>query len=58
MRYIELNPVRAKMARSPGQYRWSSYRANAQGIEDKINPGQIYFLTLTSAPGRESSVGP
>ena len=35
MRYIELNPVRAKMARSPGQYRWSSYRTNAQGIEDK-----------------------
>ncbi len=29
MRYIELNPVRANMARSPGHYRWSSYRANA-----------------------------
>ncbi len=30
-RYIELNPVRAGMVGHPGEYRWSSYRANAQG---------------------------
>jgi len=30
-RYIELNPVRAGMVAHPGDYRWSSYRANAQG---------------------------
>jgi putative transposase len=30
-RYIELNPVRARMAAHPAEYRWSSYRANAQG---------------------------
>lgn len=30
-RYIELNPVRAGMVVHPGDYRWSSYRANAQG---------------------------
>ena len=30
-RYIELNPVRAGMAVHPGEYRWSSYRANGQG---------------------------
>jgi putative transposase len=36
MRYIELNPVRAEMVRSPGQYRWSSYRCNGQGKEDKL----------------------
>lgn len=36
MRYIELNPVRAGMVRSPAHYRWSSYRANAQGHEDKL----------------------
>jgi len=28
-RYIELNPVRAKMVEHPAEYRWSSYRANA-----------------------------
>ncbi len=36
MRYIELNPVRANLARSPGHYRWSSYRTNAQGKTDEL----------------------
>ena len=31
MRYIELNPVRANMCVVPGEYRWSSYAANALG---------------------------
>jgi len=30
-RYIELNPVRANIASHPAEYRWSSYRINAQG---------------------------
>lgn len=30
-RYIELNPVRAKMVSHPSAYRWSSYHANAMG---------------------------
>jgi putative transposase len=30
-RYIERNPVRAGMVKFPGQYRWSSYHANAEG---------------------------
>lgn len=29
-RYIEMNPVRAGMVEHPAEYRWSSYRANAQ----------------------------
>ncbi len=36
MRYIELNPVRANMVRSPAHYRWSSYRHNGQGKEDTL----------------------
>jgi putative transposase len=36
MRYIELNPIRANMVNSPGHYRWSSYRYNAQGKDDPI----------------------
>lgn len=28
-RYVALNPVRAKMVKEPGQYRWSSYRPTA-----------------------------
>ena len=36
MRYIELNPVRANMVNSPGYYRWSSYRYNAQDKGDML----------------------
>jgi len=44
MRYIELNPVRADMVRSPAHYRWSSYRANAQGkMDELITPHAIYI---------------
>ncbi len=43
MRYIELNPVRAKMVRTPAQYRWSSYRHNGQGKDDSlITPHALY----------------
>jgi putative transposase len=35
MRYIELNPVRASMVRTPAEYRWSSFRANA-GIDQSV----------------------
>jgi putative transposase len=33
LRYVVLNPVRAKMCERPKEYRWSSYRATA-GVED------------------------
>ena len=36
MRYIELNPIRADMVEHPGEYRWSSYSANAQGHSDPL----------------------
>ncbi len=36
MRYIELNPVRAGLARSPGDYRWSSHGGNALGRADPL----------------------
>ncbi|MDX1776633.1 MAG: transposase, partial [Desulfobulbales bacterium] len=35
-RYIELNPVRAGIVRHPGEYRWTSYRANAYGEKDGL----------------------
>jgi len=35
-RYIETNPVRAGMVRHPADYRWSSYRANAEGFPDAL----------------------
>jgi putative transposase len=43
MRYIELNPVRANMVTHPRHYRWSSYRANAEGWEDvTLTPHPLY----------------
>jgi putative transposase len=35
-RYIELNPVRARMVGHPRDYRWSSWRAHAQGAADAL----------------------
>ena len=35
-RYIELNPVRARMTATPGDYPWSSYQANAHGAPDPL----------------------
>ena len=38
-RYIELNPVRANMVTHPGDYRWSSFQANALGkTDDSVTP--------------------
>ena len=36
MRYIELNPVRAGLVCQPGDYPWSSYVSNAQGMIDAL----------------------
>jgi len=42
-RYIELNPVRAGMVRFPGNYKWSSYRSNAEGRHDAlVTPHEMY----------------
>ena len=45
-RYIELNPVRAGMVTEPGDYRWSSYRANAYGAIDSVVTAHPMFLAL------------
>jgi putative transposase len=36
MRYIERNPVRARMVRHPRDYPWSSYGAHAHGKTDVL----------------------
>jgi len=45
-RYIELNPVRAKMVDSPGDYGWSSYGANAYGELNTIIKAHPEYLML------------
>jgi putative transposase len=43
-RYIELNPVRAGMVEFAGAYKWSSYRANAEGgRDDLLSPHAVYL---------------
>lgn len=46
MRYIELNPVRANMCRSPVEYSWSSYAANALGEPNAILSAHVEYLQL------------
>ena len=55
MRYIELNPVRAGMTDSPGQYQWSSYRGNALGARnDILQPHGLYRRLGASLEDRQS----
>lgn len=55
-RYIELNPVRAGMVEHPGSYRWSSYRANAQGESDPlISDHEVYRALGHDASSRQAA---
>jgi len=54
MRYIELNPVRAGMVTHAGEYRWSSYGANAQARPDPLlAPHALYTALGDSDPERQ-----
>lgn len=55
-RYIELNPVRAGMVVHPGEYRWSSYRVNAQGEESLVvRPHERYLALGADTALRQSA---
>lgn len=55
-RYIELNPVRAGMVEHPGDYRWSSYRANGHGENNAlIRPHVLYEALGLDAPSRQAA---
>lgn len=52
-RYIELNPVRAAMVAAPGDFFWSSYRANALGERDPVvTPHPVYRDLASSDDAR------
>lgn len=54
MRYIELNPVRAGMVTHPGEYKWSSYEANATGkTNNLIVQHPLYQSLAESAEQRQ-----
>jgi putative transposase len=55
-RYIELNPVRARMVKRPGDYRWSSYCANADlQPSPLITPHEEYLALGPTAPERAAN---
>mgnify|MGYP005805513477 CR=1 FL=1 len=55
-RYIELNPVRAAMVEHPAEYRWSSYRANAQGeTNELVQPHLLYAALGSNALTRQAA---
>ena len=44
-RYIELNPVRARMVEDPSEYQWSSFRVNALGMSnDLLKPHESWLM--------------
>jgi putative transposase len=45
-RYIEMNPVRAKMVKEPSEYLWSSYQINGLGKESDLCTPHPEFLRL------------
>lgn len=49
-RYIELNPVRARMVERPDDYRWSSYRANTLGVMDAVVSPHWLYERLGQSP--------
>src|SRR5882724_11842009 len=55
MRYIALNPVRARMVAHPRDYRWSSYRAHAHGAVDPLAEEHELFRRLGASPAERQS---
>ena len=49
-RYIELNPVRARMVARAGDYTWSSHRRNAEGAYDPLVSEHALYGALGAAP--------
>jgi len=49
-RYVEINPVRARMVQDPGHYPWSSYRWHAGGQPDPIITDHALYLALGCTP--------
>ena len=50
LRYIEANPVRAKMVKKAGDYRWSSYAAHGQGKPDDLLAPLVEYESLSTYP--------
>jgi putative transposase len=55
-RYVELNPVRARMTADPAYYRWSSYRATGLGEANKLlSPHPLYLCLGETSADRQAA---
>jgi putative transposase len=54
-RYIELNPVRAGLARRADEYEWSSYRVNAKGEKSGLLTAHEEYLRLGRTPSERQA---
>ena len=55
-RYIEMNPVRARIVDKPQDYRWSSYRCNALGANNSlVRAHDIYTALAPTDEGRRQA---
>ncbi len=51
-RYIELNPVRARMVNQPADYQWSSFAVNSGARSDPLLLPHVEFAALTVDGGK------
>lgn len=49
-RYVELNPVRAGMVDTPGDYLWSSFQINGLGKKSELCTAHDNYLMLGNTP--------
>ena len=54
-RYVEMNPVRAGLVRSPSEYRWSSHPGNIGLAANELLQPHCEYLALSDDAARRSS---
>jgi putative transposase len=55
MRYVEANPLRARLVREPGDWRWSSFAAHAEGSpDDLVSEAPVWAGLGATEPRRQA----
>ena len=55
-RYIELNPLRARIVATPGDYAWSSFACNALGKDDPLVRPHASYLCLDPGSAKRQAL--
>jgi putative transposase len=55
LRYIDMNPVRARMVETPDAYRWTSYGAHALGADDDMVSAHYLYRELGASPAERQA---